>query len=194
MRLREALDLCTDSHVDEWVLLPGNRPATAMVAGLFDPGMKESQLRPLAGHSIGVYEPDARLSVVWPVPEDDEHGRPQRGDELPEWLEQAPHDWKSARSGWAVILLSGTPIWQSFIWYLDWGSSVGGYVPHFEPVFAEDPMSSEIERWEVSAWAVGLAGLINGLRPTDEFHRVNPTSSLVPNPSSLHPIDAARQF
>lgn len=193
MQLREALDLCTDGHVDDWVRLPGSRPATSMVAGLFDPGMKEPDLRPLVGHSIGVYEPDPRLSLVWPVPEDDEHDR-RRGDELPEWLEQAPHDWKSARSGWAVVLLSGTPIWQSFIWYLDWGSGVGGYVPHFEPVFAEDSTSPEIERWETSAWATGLAGLINWLASNDEFHRVNPTSSLVPNPSSLHPIDAARQF
>jgi hypothetical protein len=51
MRLRDALDLCADAHSDDWVEIPAGsfgRPATTMVAGLFDPGMTEAQTRPLA--------------------------------------------------------------------------------------------------------------------------------------------------
>lgn len=194
MRLRDALDLCTDAHQDDWVQIPGSRPATSMIAGLFDPGMSEPRLSPLTGHSIAVYEPDARLSMVWPVPEDDEDGQLLRGDDLPEWLGQAPHEWKSARGGWAVILLNGTPAWQALVWYLDWGSGVGGYVSNFQPVFGDDRESGtpSIERWETTAWAVGLARLISSFSATGDFHTFDPTPSLVPQPPSLHPIDADR--
>lgn len=113
MSLREMLDLCQDTHSDEWVLIPGGRPATAMLAGVFDPGMKDHALtRPLAGHSIAVYEPDPALSMVWPVPEEPEaeelepFNRP-----LPEWAEQDGHDWKHPRLNYAVVLLSGAPVW-----------------------------------------------------------------------------------
>ncbi|MGC1165838.1 MAG: hypothetical protein WA862_07015 [Solirubrobacterales bacterium] len=165
-----------------------------MIAGLFDPGMSEPRLSPLTGHSIAVYEPDARLSMVWPVPEDDEDGQLLRGDDLPEWLGQAPHEWKSARGGWAVILLNGTPAWQALVWYLDWGSGVGGYVSNFQPVFGDDRESGtpSIERWETTAWAVGLARLISSFSATGDFHTFDPTPSLVPQPPSLHPIDADR--
>lgn len=67
MRLRDVLDLCTDLHSDDWVEIPGDqscRPATAMLAGVFDPGSAEPQMRSLDGHSFAVYEPDARLSII----------------------------------------------------------------------------------------------------------------------------------
>jgi hypothetical protein len=191
MRLRDALDLCTDTHQDDWVQLPGNRPATSMVAGLFDPGMSEPRLSPLSGHSITAYEPDPQLTMVWPVPEDDEDSASLRGDDLPEWLEQAPHEWKIARGGFVVILLSGAPVWQTRAWYLDWGSGIGGYVPDFQAVFADDRTSGtpSIERWETTAWAAGLARLINSFSATGDFGTFDPTPSLVPQPSALHPID-----
>jgi hypothetical protein len=198
MQLREALDLCTDSHANDWLRMPGaqnGRPATAMLAGLFDPGMKQAQMRHLAGHSIAIYEPDARLSIVWPVPEDDDEveGR-DRQDRLPAWLEQDDHDWSSARPGWAVILLGGAPIWQTLIWYLNWGSGIGGYVTDFEPVNGSYDAASRPSMgvWATSKWAVDLAGLINSLGAPKEFSGFDPTSRLVLEPSRLHPVDAAR--
>ena len=70
--LREALDRCSPDHAHEWVPLSSGqfgRPATSMLAGIYDPGFKEPAVRPLEGHSIAVYEPDAALSLVWPVDE-----------------------------------------------------------------------------------------------------------------------------
>ncbi|HEY8501381.1 MAG TPA: hypothetical protein VIL21_01740 [Solirubrobacterales bacterium] len=165
-----------------------------MVAGLFDPGMSEPRLSPLTGHSIAVYEPEPELSMIWPVPEDDEDNATLRGDELPEWVEQAPHEWKSARGSYVVMLLSGAPIWQTRVWYLDWGSGVGGYVAHFQVVFAEDRTSGtpSIERWETTKWAAGLARLINSFSVPSDFHTFDPTPSLVPEPAPMHPIDAQR--
>jgi hypothetical protein len=37
-----------------------------MVAAMFEPGSEEPATRALAGHSIAVYEPDPRLTMVWP--------------------------------------------------------------------------------------------------------------------------------
>ncbi|MET0557512.1 MAG: hypothetical protein ABW065_02405 [Solirubrobacterales bacterium] len=194
MRLRDALDLCTDAHQDDWVQVPGNRPATSMLAGLFDPGMSESRLSSLTGHSTAIYEPNPRLSMVWPVPEDDEDGTSLRGDRLPEWVEHAPHDWKIARGGFVVVLIGGAPVWQVRTWYLDWGSGTGGYVSDFQAVFSEDRASGtpSIERWETTAWAAGLARLINTFSATGNFHTLDPTPSLAPQLSPTHPIDAER--
>src|SRR4051794_35223244 len=99
MKLREALDLCSDEHAYDWVEMPGaqsGRPATTMLAGLFDPQMSESKLFPLAGDSIAVYEPDLRLSMVWSVPDDDEDGLPHERV-IPEWAETDSHDWGHLR-------------------------------------------------------------------------------------------------
>ena len=83
-----------------------------MVAGAFDSGAT----RPLTGHSLAVYEPDARLSLAWPVPDEPEAERPNRDEQgVPEWAEQDSYEWKSARDGWAVILLNGSPIWQALV-------------------------------------------------------------------------------
>lgn len=196
MRLREALDLCSDDHAHEWVEIPGGqwgRPATTMLAGLSDPGGKEPDLRPLYGHSIAAYEPDARLSLLWPVDEEPDAG-PLRGEDLPEWAAEDTHEWKSARPGWVVILLNGTPIWQQSLVYIDWGSGVGGYVPHFDPVYGDDRGTPELVGWSSSRWAIGLAGLINSFSHTaSEFAQFDPTHRLVPQPDQLHPIDARRE-
>jgi len=86
-------------------------------------GLKnEPATRPLAGHTIAVYEPDARLSMVWPVPEDDDWLDRSRDDGIPEWAETDGHEWKHVRTGHVVVLLGGAPIWQERVWYLDWGS------------------------------------------------------------------------
>lgn len=196
MNLREALDLCTDAHSDAWVRLYGAqsaRPATAMVAGLFDPGTKEPRMRPLVGHTMAVYEPDARLSLVWTVPDDDEEVE-RRADWKPEWTENDTHEWKHARGGWVVVLLGGAPIWQELVWYLDWGSGVGGYVPNFQARFGDRDAEGtpQIEGWETSAWAVGLARLINAFSATGDFISFDPTPRLVPSPSPVHPVGAAR--
>src|SRR4051794_36858358 len=134
MKLREALDLCSGGSAHDWVEVPGpwGRPATAMLAGMFDPGGADSVPRPLMGHSLAVYESDARLSLVWPVPEDDEP-KDLRGDAQPEWAQDDPHTWKVVRPGWGVVLLNGAPIWQTPMYYLDWGSGIGGYVARFSP-------------------------------------------------------------
>lgn len=192
MRLREALDLCTDRNSGDWRRVPGTRPATTMLAGSFDPGAKENDTRPLAGHSIAVYEPDARLSLVWPVPEDHEDDLGDRS--LPEWAENDdPHEWKAACSGWAVVLLSGAPIWQVRVWYLDWGSGIGGYVSDFSPVYADDePLGRpELAGWTTSEWEIGLARLLNTFSPTPsgDFASFEPTSRVVPEPSKIHPTD-----
>ena len=194
MRLSDALDLCTDAHQDDWVRIPGERPATAIIAGLFDPGAAEPRTRPLAGHTIVVYEPDARLSLVWPVPDEDEAERPDRYERfIPDWAEQDDHEWKNARAGWVVVLLNGAPTWQERVWYLDWGSGVGGYVADFQARFGElvEGVPS-IDGWEASVWAVGLTRLLNGFSATGEFFRFDPTPRIVPKPSPLHPIDAGR--
>lgn len=107
-----------------------------MVVALFNSGTDESGTRALAGHSIAVYEPDPRLTMVGPVPEDDDDmtligNRRERG--LPEFAEEDSNEWKSARPSWVVILFNGTPVWQDLLWYLDWGSGVGGYVANIEP-------------------------------------------------------------
>jgi hypothetical protein len=197
MRLRHALDLCTDTHSDDWVKMPSaqsGRPATAMLAGVFDPGAKEPDMRPLAGHSIAVYDPDARLSLVWPMPEAYDDERRRADGWKPEWAETDSYDWKHARDGWAVILLGGAPIWQERVWYLDWGSGIGGYVPDFEPVFAERDAGGppELERWEVTQWAAALARLINSFSAPSDWPSFDPTTRVAPSPSPVHPVDAVR--
>lgn len=192
MNLRAALDLCSSENADDWLEMPGNRPATAMLAGIFDAGMEQAQSRPLAGHSVAVFEPDARLSLVWPVPEDDRstlHQFEQPG--LPEWAENGTDQWKHARRDWAVILISGAPIWQEPVWYLDWGSGIGGYVADFQPVFSDDTANRELQGWEATTWQIGLAGLINSFG-TPEFLSHDPTERIVPSPSSTHPVDSRR--
>jgi hypothetical protein len=192
MRLHDALDLCSDEHVDDWVAVPGERPATAMPVGLLDSGASEPRTTILAPHTIAIYEPDARLSLVWPVPDADVRDGRDRAN--PDWLEEDSSDWGSARDGWVVVLLSGTPIWQELLWYLDWGSGVGGYVPNFRPRYAErDGVARpSVDGWEVSAWEVRLARLINVLSGSGDFGGFDPTPRLVPSPSSIHPLDAAR--
>jgi hypothetical protein len=197
MKLRDALDLCSDEHSHDWVEMPSGgwgRPASAMLAGIFDPGGKEPDTRPLAGHSIAVYELDARLSLIWPLPVEHEHDRFGRERWVPEWAEKDTHEWKNARDGWAVVLLGGAPIWQARIWYLDWGSGIGGYVPDFEEVHG-DREPGELPKlvgWETSAWAVGLVRLINSFSPTSDWVRLDPTPRVAPSPSPVHPVDAAR--
>lgn len=198
MRLRDALDICTDNYSDDWLKMPSGgwgRPATTMVAGLFDPGASEPRIRPLVGHTMAVYGPDARLSLVWPVPATDEAERPDRSERfIPEWAERDSFEWKNARQGWAVVLLSGAPIWQVSLWYLDWGSGIGGYVPDFRAIYGEDDDEGtpSIAGWEVSAWDVGLARLINSFASVPDFYKFDPTPRIVPEPSKLHPVDAAR--
>ena len=195
MRLRELLDLCQDTHSDDWVLMPGNRPATAMLAGIFDPGMEDARTRPLAGHSIAVYEPDPRVSMVWPVPDEAEAEQPNRHERgLPDWAEQDSEEFKSARVAYTVILLGGAPVWQEAVWYLDWGSGIGGYVPYIEPKFSGEYEGHERPQtgWQVSLWAVKLARLMNSFEGTHHWHPHDPTIRLVPEPDKMHPIDARR--
>lgn len=199
MKLRDALDLCSSKHADYWVMMPGNfgRPATTMFAGLFDPRSSESELYALTGNSISVYEPDASLSLVWRVPDDEESGQ-VRGDRLPEWAAADGHDWNSATRGWAVVLLHGAPIWQEPIWYIDWGSGIGGHVADFSPNFKDYDVGDDDEDrapdgWTASTWSIGLAGLINSFSPTiHEFVKFDPTSRLVLDPRRIHPVDEAQ--
>lgn len=125
MDLRAALDIASDLHSDDWVKVPGGtfgRPATAILAAMFDPGVADDpRTRALTGHSLIVYAPDPRLSIVWPVPEDDDYLGAPRDAVMPDWAEEDDHNWKHARGGWAVIFLGGAPVWQEFLWYLDWG-------------------------------------------------------------------------
>jgi len=191
MNLRQALDFCSVAHRDDWVRLPGERPATAIIAGLFDAGAAEPRTSILTGHTIAVYEPDPRLSLVWPVPDDDP--RDERDRATPEWLENEEHDWKHSRDGWAVVLLDGAPIWQELISYLDWGSGVGGHVAYFEPRFADSGTRSSIEGWNASKWSIDLARLINTFSASGDFGNFDPTQRVVPNPSDIHPVDAERR-
>jgi hypothetical protein len=197
MRLREALDRCTGEHMDDWVEIPGQRPATAMVVALFEPGGEEPGTRALAGHSIGAYEPDPRLTMVWPVPEDDDlmtrDGR-RREKELPDFAEEDSGEFKSGRASWVVILFNGTPVWQELLWYLDWGSGIGGYVANIRPEFGrgeDDPRPTRVG-WKASKWSIGLADLVNYLADSYQWWDFDPTNRLVPAPSPKHPIDAAR--
>jgi hypothetical protein len=166
-----------------------------MLAGHFDPGPEDMRVRSLVGHTIAVYEPDASLSLVWPVPEDDEvRARGRHSDDFPQW---AADDlaWDSAHLGYVVVLLSGSPIWQEPLWLLDWGSGTAGYVAAFEPIHSQDRVAGEaprLEGWEASAWSVGVARLLNELSITGDFHEVDPTDRIVPERSTLHPIEASR--
>jgi hypothetical protein len=91
-----------------------------------------------------------------------------------------------------VILLGGAPVWQAPVWYLDWGSGIGGYVPYIEAVFGDDLVDGERPEvgWDVSQWAVGMARLINAFGAPREWYAHDPTSRLVPKPGQLHPVDA----
>lgn len=167
-----------------------------MVAGMFDPGVADDpRTRPLAGHSLAVFEPDPRLSLVWPVPEDDDDIGRRADNWTPEWAEQDTYEWKNARSGFAVILLGGSPIWQERLWYLNWGSGIGGYVVDFSPQFGDYDEelgggARKIDGWDASTWSISLAGLINSFSHTaGEFANFDLTSRLVPSPSAMHPID-----
>lgn len=131
--------------------------------------------------------------------DEDESDRRQRYERfVPEWAEQDSYEWKNARDGWAVILLGGSPIWQTLLWYLDWGSGIGGYVPNFKPVFGDDDEelgggAKKIDRWETTRWEIGLAGLINELSNAGrEFASFDLTSRVAPEPLDVHPIDAER--
>lgn len=193
MHLREALDLCSDLHSDDWVEIPGSRPATGMLATFFDPGTAEPRTRALTGHSIGVYEPDARLAIVWPVPEDDDDVvRPGRSRDLPEFLEADSRQWKSARREWGVVVVCGSPVWQEPIWYADWGSGIGGYVPEIRPILSESP-EEKPAGWEATEWAIHFVGLINRLAGSYQWHEFDPTPRLVAEPQPQHPIDLARE-
>ncbi|HEX3240301.1 MAG TPA: hypothetical protein VHR18_09220 [Solirubrobacterales bacterium] len=193
MSLRELLDVCQASRSDNWIRVPGGRPATAMLAAVFDPGMEEPRMRTMEGHSIAVFEPDPRLSMVWSIADEPEAERqPAERFErfIPEWLGQDDHEWKSARDSYVVVLLGGSPIWQERIWYLDWGSGVGGFVPDIQPVFGplEEGVPS-IERWETTKWHVGLARLISSFEATGDWYSFEPTERIVPEPSGIHPVD-----
>jgi hypothetical protein len=166
-----------------------------MLAGIFDPGMEDARTRPLAGHSIAVYEPDPRVSMVWPVPDEAEAEQPNRHERgLPDWAEQDSEEFKSARVAYTVILLGGAPVWQEAVWYLDWGSGIGGYVPYIEPKFSGEYEGHERPQtgWQVSLWAVKLARLMNSFEGTHHWHPHDPTIRLVPEPDKMHPIDARR--
>lgn len=180
--------------------MPGaqhGRPATTMLSGLFDAGASEPSLTLLDGHSVAVYEPDARLSLVWPVPETDERDeieQRRRLEYVPDWAKNDEHQWKHATDGWVVVLHGGAPIWQERVWYLDWGSGIGGYVADFQPRFGGPPGGTPtIEGWEASAWSIGLARLLNSFSSDTDFASLEPTARLVPNPSPRHPIDAQRE-
>lgn len=192
------LDLCQNKHADDWVLVPGNRPATTMLAGVFDPGMKdEAKTRPLAGHSIAVYEPDPQLSMVWPIPEEPEAERPDRLERfIPEWAEKDGHGWKNANMSYVVILLGGAPVWQAPVWYLDWGSGIGATSHMSKRCSATTSLTengrSRLGRIPVGVGAVGMARLINAFGAPREWYAHDPTSRLVPKPGQLHPVDARR--
>jgi hypothetical protein len=168
-----------------------------MIAGLFDPGSAEAGMSALTPGALAVYEPDASLSLAWGVPEDDDSSRCV-GDDLPEWLVTDSHEWGSATRGWAVVLLNGSPIWQTPIWYIDWGSGIGGHVAGFSPQFKDYNPDDAEDRgsvgWRASQWATDLAALIESFSPTaGQFASFNPTARLVPYPSRLHPVDAAQR-
>src|SRR5206468_4417309 len=49
-------------------------------------------------HAIAVYEPDARLSLVWPVNDEPAADRLRSSEpSKSEWLDADGHEWKSAR-------------------------------------------------------------------------------------------------
>lgn len=193
MSLRELLDLCQVNYFEDWVQMLGGRPATAMVAGVFDPGMKEAAMRQLEGHSIAIYEPDPRLSMVWPVPE--EHPAEERKPfetPLPEWL---PETWKTARLVYVVILMSGAPIWQVPVYSLNWGAGIGGFVPSFDAVFGEHGDDGpSVEGWTTTSWEISLTRLINSFRSNAGWPSHDPTDSIVPEPDLTHPVDVGRDL
>ena len=60
------------------------------------------------------------------------------------------------------------------------GLGYGGYVADFQPVFSDQKTGPypEIERWEASAWAVGLAGLMSVFSASGEWFSVDPTGGI----------------
>ncbi len=170
-----------------------------MIPAMFEPGAEEPATRAITGHSIAVYEPDPRLTIVWPLREDDDHmtrdSRRQERD-LPEFAGDDSQEFKSGCLGWVVILFAGSPVWQEAQWYLDWGSGIGGYVADIQPDFGHDADLSRPTRvgWKTSAWAIALADLVNSLAGSYDWGSFDPTHRLVPKPSTLHPIDAQRSI
>lgn len=171
MNLRELLSLCQDDHLDDWIEVPYNRPATAMLSGVVDPGFEDrTDIRPLAGSHLAVYEPTPAVSMIWLVPEEAEVHRGSPVDGVPpEWMEaDETGGWngaRSVRSGYVVILLAGAPVWQEPMSYVTWGAAIGGYVPQIERAIHDGTERgySATAEWVVSAWSVGLASLLGNL-------------------------------
>jgi hypothetical protein len=198
MNLRKLLDLCQNDHLDDWIEVPYNRPATAMLSGIVDPSFEDgTDIRPLSGSHLGVYEPDPAVSMLWLVPEEADVHRGSTANEVPpEWMEaDETGGWKGAqvvRSGYVLILLSGAPVWQEPMSYVTWGAGIGGYVPQIERPIRDDIERgySAVAEWVVSAWSVGLASLLSNLTEVPEEWWVHdPVSRLVPEQVHTHPID-----
>jgi hypothetical protein len=129
-----------------------------------------------------------------PVPDEAEAEQPNRYERgLPDWAEQDSEEFKSARVAYTVILLGGALVWQEAMWYLDWGSGIGGYVPYIEPKFSGEYEGHERPQtgWQVSLWAVKLARLMNSFEGTHHWHPHDPTIRLVPEPDKMHPSTPA---
>lgn len=201
MNLRELLNLCQDDHLDDWIEVPYNRPATAMLSGVVDPGFEDrTDIRPLAGSHLGIYEPAPTVSMLWLVPEEAEVHRGSTVDGMPpEWMDaDETGGWngaRSVRSGYVVILLAGAPVWQEHMSYVTWGAAIGGYVPQIERAIHDGTERgySATAEWVVSAWSVGLAILLSNLSGVaKEWWAHDPVSRLTPEPVQGHPIDQRR--
>lgn len=94
------------------------------------------------------------------MPEDDDYLGHLGKRTVPEWAENDTQTWKNAKFGWTVVLLAGAPIWQEPLWYVDWGSGIGGYVADFKPRFGDYDEelgggARKVDSWDASAWRSG---------------------------------------
>lgn len=174
MRLRDALDLCTDRHSDDWVEVPGERPATAMLAGC-SIRVEERTGDPTTGgtHDRGLRAGRAAIDglagsggrrLARPVSRRRNPGMGRDGRARVEACANRACSCAARRSP----DLAGASLVSRL------GLGYGGYVADFQPVFSDQKTGPypEIERWEASAWAVGLAGLMSVFSASGEWRVV----------------------
>lgn len=170
--------------------MPGGQPATAMLAVLFDAGARSPELRSVTGDRIAVYEPDARLSIVWTVDDECRGDRPQSDPP-----ERVGEQFKHARDGWAVILFSGSPIWQVPIWVSrlgawDWRVRARLQARTAATTTRQVGRRSRGGTPQGGSSASRVSSMTSLTRRARATH--DPTLRLVPEPSRLHPVDTER--
>jgi hypothetical protein len=170
MDLAQILELCQDSHLDEWRTIPGGEPGTDLLVGLVDAGTAdEPALTALAHLYRAVYLPDARLGIGWGMESEEwqQSSRETRRlnfEPKPGWADE---EWSDVFAQWAHILLNGTMVWRVRYAYVNRGAGMDGYMPwpkEDRDAVPDEPGASRRVGWSTTTWELSFAALLNGLQ------------------------------